>query len=294
MKKSYPNYLYQDDGVRIFYSTNFKPSEKNNDKPLIVFNYGLVCSNDQWSKQLPFFDKQGYNILIHNYRGHFNSTGIDDLDSITLKNIRDDLHGILKKINAKKIVLVGHSMGVNVCVDYTQKYPKDVIGLVLISGSVMPPTKVMFDTNIMSHVMPILKTVRETFPEVVDFLWKTGGFNPIIQKSMHMGGFNSKTVSKEFVSIYINRISRLRPELFLKLFQEMVDHDIMPFLKKITIPSLVVIGDDDKVIPHYIQKIIYDELPNSQLYTVEDGSHVPQADFPEYVNQRIELFINEL
>ena len=73
----------------------------------------------------------------------------------------------------------------------------------------------------------------------------------------------------------------------------MHDHDIINELETIKTPTLVIGGDKDKIIPNYLQQILTKNLPNSKLYIVKDGSHVPQADFPDLINLRIHQFIKK-
>ena len=64
-------------------------------------------------------------------------------------------------------------------------------------------------------------------------------------------------------------------------------------LELIKTPCLVMTGDKDQVIPSYLQRILTQNLPVSEYYIVKDGSHVPQADFPDTVNERMMIFIEE-
>ena len=70
-------------------------------------------------------------------------------------------------------------------------------------------------------------------------------------------------------------------------------HKIVNHLGEIKIPSLVMGGDLDSVIPYFLQQTLYHQLPNAEIYLIKDGSHVPQVDFPESVNERILLWIKQ-
>ena len=78
------------DNEKIFYSLNFEPSSIP-DAPTIIFNYGLVCSNHHWSLQVEHFHKLGFNIITHDYRGHYESSGIDNIKDITFQRISEDI-----------------------------------------------------------------------------------------------------------------------------------------------------------------------------------------------------------
>jgi pimeloyl-ACP methyl ester carboxylesterase len=92
----------------------------------------------------------------------------------------------------------------------------------------------------------------------------------------------------------MKKISELPENLFFHLLKLMHDHDVINHLEEIQSPTLVIGGDKDKIIPNYLQKILTNYLKNSQLYIVKDGSHVPQADFPDLINERIERFTKKL
>ncbi|ATH06529.1 hypothetical protein BIY24_00790 [Halobacteriovorax marinus] len=291
MKNEYPDYFYSEDGTRIFYLTNFKKEELSEDEVVIVFNYGLVCNRKHFSPQEEYFDNLGYKILIHDYRAHYSSSGQDQIESCTFKNITKDLKGILTLLDIKNPIMIGHSMGVNVTLEYCKNYPQDVYKAVVISGTVLPPQDIMFDSNIVDVASPFIKSFAKDNPKVFEFIWKNSYKNPIARKIVLDGGFNTKKVEDSFVQIYMKKISELPKDIFFHLLDQMKEHDIISSLENINTPTLIIGGDSDKVIPNYLQRILHQYLPSSKLYILKDGSHVPQIDFPELTNKRIETFI---
>lgn len=285
-------YIPSFDEKKLFFQTSFDLN--NLPKKVIMLNYGLVCSNHHWSKQIDYFINKGFGLILHDYRGHFNSSGIDDIPSITFKNIAHDMKSILDYTQvSSNVFMLGHSMGVNTTLEFARHFPNYIKGMVLIGGTVLPVTEVMFDSNVMDMVLPYLKMLVNKYPKESSFIWKTSGMNPLVQKIIMSGGFNEAKVSKEFIQIYLNRIGQLKPELFFQLFDQMVVHDVITVLEKMTTNTLVIAGEKDKVIPYSVQEIIHQKIKNSQMYMVKDGSHVPQVDFPDQINDRINLFIEE-
>tara|TARA_Y100000780_G_scaffold232593_1_gene268292 strand:- start:159670 stop:160557 length:888 start_codon:yes stop_codon:yes gene_type:complete len=287
------NYFKTTDGEQIFYSTNFSSRELTSDDTVLMFNYGLVCSNHHWSKQLSFFDEKGYKILIHDYRGHYQSTGKSQLENITFKNIASDMKELCDYLGIQSTVQIGHSMGVNVALEFARRWPELTKKVVVISGTAIPVYNIMFDTNLTEQVTPALIKGLSKFPTIFKSAWKYGGWNPIVKKLVHHGGFNVDTVPEEFIEIYLNRLGVLGPELFFQLIEQMNKHDILSYLPQIESETLVIGGDQDKVIPNYLQKLLVKELPNAKLYLVRKGSHVPQVDFPSFINERIDLFLTQ-
>jgi non-heme chloroperoxidase len=291
MKNVYTNYYRTQDGERIFYSTNFEVTDEFHDQ-VLVFNYGLVCSNHHWTPQIEYFDSIGKKILLHDYRGHFHSSGIGKLEAITFSNITSDIYGLITKLKMRNVVMLGHSMGVNIALEFAKRFPELVNKLILISGNVVPVYSIMFNSNVVEQLKPLIIKLFNKHPDAFSTFWKFSGWNPIVRKIIHIGGFNIDQVSEEFIEIYLNKIGQLGPDLFFQLIDEMNKHNILASLNNIKTQSLIIGGDNDKVIPNYLQRLLFNNLPNAQIYLLKNGSHVPQVDFPNYTNERIEFFIN--
>lgn len=289
--KNDANFYKTDDNEQIFFNRNF--IEVDPTKPVLVFNYGLVCSNHHWKFQTEFFDRIGYQILIHDYRGHFQSTGSATIEKLTFTQMSKDVYDLCAFLKIKKAVMLGHSMGVNICLQVAKDYPDFVSSMVLISGTFMPVKDVMFDSNLMEFIMPLAIAGKQKFPQAFDKIWASGGMNPVVRKLIHMAGFNDKKVSKEFVEIYLNRVGQLGLDVFLQLFKEMENQNITSNLDRMQIPTLIIGGHNDGVIPNHLQRTLATLLPQSETYFVKEGSHVPQADYPDMINERVQLFIDQ-
>ena len=290
-KNNHPGFFHTKSGIRIFYNINFTLKEKKNNLPLLIFNYGFLCSNAHFKYQIPFFEKKGWPILIHDYRGHFSSSGIENIDSCDFKNINDDLTELVLFIGLKKNIMIGHSMGVNITLEFALRSPELIHKMILISGTILPPQDIMFSSGIMGSLIPYIKKFKKNYPYLHKKGWENAFMMPLLRKIIHYGGFNTKKVSEEFIHLYMKRIGELHPELFFKLMNEMQGHDIVNHLQEIHTPALIIGGDKDMIVPDYLQRILQKHLKNTEIYIVKDGSHVPQVDFPDSVNQRIMLFI---
>ena len=282
------HYIITDDNVKIYYCKNFDNVEES--ESVLVFNYGLICSNYHWKYQIPYFAKK-YKILMHDYRGHFNSSSNENITDVTFENIANDLKQVLDHAKVNKGIFLGHSMGVNVVLEYAKRNLSSVAGIIVISGTIFPVTNVMFDSNVSEIVAPILKVLMDKYPNISNTFWGNLKFIPLVPQIIKQGGFNVKECPDEFIQIYLSKISQLPYEMFFQLFDQLGTHDIATYLEEMNVPALVMGGDQDKSIPNYMQDILYDKLPQAQLYIIKDGSHVPQVDFPDMVNNRIDFFL---
>lgn len=290
-KNNDANFFKTSDNEQIFFVKNF--TEFNPKKPILVFNYGLVCSNHHWKFQTEFFDHKGYQILIHDYRGHFQSTGANDVKKITFPQMAKDVADLCEFLGIQKAIMLGHSMGVNICLQLAKDYPALVSHMVLISGTFINVKDVMFDSNLMEFIAPVASLGLEKYPDIFKRVWSTSGMNPLIREIIHTTGFNRGKVSKEFIEIYLNRVGQLGADVFFQLFNEMTKQNITGSLEQMKMPTLVMGGHNDNVIPNHVQHTLASLLPNSETYFLKGGSHVPQADYPHMVNERIELFIEQ-
>jgi non-heme chloroperoxidase len=290
-KQNDANFYKTPDNEQIFFVKNF--NQVDHSRPVLVLNYGLVCSSLHWKFQVDYLDSQGYQVLLHDYRGHFQSTGEQNLEKITFKQMAEDINNLCQFLGIQKAVMLGHSMGVNVCLQLAKDFPNLVSGLVLISGTFLPVKDVMFDSNLMEFISPWVISAVDKYPNVVKKIWSTMGMNPLVKEIIHGTGFNKKKVSREFIEIYLNRLGQLGPHLFLQLFSEMTKQNIIVSLDRIQVPTLVMGGHLDNVIPNHLQRTLSSIIPHAESYFLKEGSHVPQADFPEMVNERIDLFIKQ-
>lgn len=284
------NFFKTPDNQQIFYLRNVK--EFDNSKPILIFNYGLVCSNHHWIYQVKAFNDLGYQILLHDYRGHFQST-MGSIEEVTFNQFASDIFLLCEHLNIKKGIFLGHSMGVNVCLQIAKNHPELVAGLVLISGTYLPVKDIMFDTNLMEYIMIVATLFHQYYPDTLKKIWSTGGLNPLIREIIHTAGFNKKKVPREFIEIYLNRMGQLGVEIFFKLIDQMSKQNITTALSQMHIPTLIVGGIKDGVIPNHLQRSLANIMPDAETYYLRTGSHVPQADFPELINERIDLFFKQ-
>lgn len=290
-KNNDANFFKTSDNEQIFFLKNFTTIDPT--RPILVFNYGLVCSNHHWKFQTEYFDNRNYQILIHDYRGHFQSTGSHDVKKITFPQMARDVADLCEYLKIPKAIMLGHSMGVNICLQLAKDFPDLVSGMVLISGTFINVKDVMFDTNLMEFIAPIAALGLEKYPDIFKKIWSSGGMNPLVREIIHFSGFNRQKVSKEFIEIYLNRVGQLGAEVFFQLFNEMTKQNITGSLEKMNVPALVMGGHKDNVIPNHLQRTLASLLPKAETYFLKDGSHVPQADYPDLVNERIDLFIQQ-
>ncbi len=293
MKALKKRFFFQiNEKIKIATITNFTRKSFNPNKPLYFFNYGIVSNNDLWKEQLDFLYQQKIQFLAHDYRGHHQSSN-KDIKGVTFADIIHDINFIIDSLNAKKVIMVGHSMGVSITLNYTLKYLRKIHGLILISGTLLPPKKIVLDSKITEFVNPILQFACDYFPEKLNKLWKHSHLNPIIVSLAHKFGFNPKVIQEERVKKYLKNVGRISPAIFLSLLNEMEKQKILKRVHKIECPTLIIGGEKDIIIPNYLQNVLHRHIKHSELYIVKNAGHAPQSEYPDNVNTRIATFIRK-
>lgn len=279
-------YVKSFDGTRLFYSIEGKG------KPL-VFCYGLICSSLHWTYQIEHFQKN-HKAIWFDYRGHQNSEVPRNLSSITLENIARDLGTVLDELNIPDAVLLGHSMGVNVVMEFYRQQPKRVAGMVLANGTAQRPLETLFRHNFLQAGFQVLRKLHEKSPELVSLLWKSQKGNPFARTLVSLGGFNPHLTPQADIELYIDQVAETDPSILIQLIQNYSAYDATAWLHTVQVPTLILAGEMDRLIPLEQQELMHQLIPNSQLEVIRHGSHCPQMDLPDLVNLKIEKFLAEI
>ena len=277
-------YVKSFDGTKLFYSSEGKG------KPL-VFCYGLVCSSLHWTYQIDYFQNT-HQAIWFDYRGHQNSEIPRDLGSLTLETMARDLAIVLDELNIQDAVLLGHSMGVNVVLEFYRQNPQRVAGMVLANGTAQRPLDTAFNHNSLSVGFKILKKLYEQSPSLFSFFWKLQKGNPIARTLVSLGGFNPHLTPQADIELYISQVAHMDPAILLTLMEQYQAYDATSWLHTVQTPTLIIAGENDHLIPLEQQELMHQLIPGSRLEVIKHGSHCPQMDLPELVNFKIEKFLN--
>ncbi|MCM2279648.1 MAG: alpha/beta hydrolase [Oligoflexia bacterium] len=279
-------YVKSFDDTKLFYSLE-------GSGPPLVFCYGLVCSSLHWTYQVDHF-RSGYQAVWFDYRGHHNSETPKDLKSLTLQNMARDLGILLDELGIREAVFLGHSMGVNTVLEFYRQQPGRVKGMILANGTAKPPLETLFRNNAFQAGFKLLKKLHEKSPELVQLFWKLQKGNPIARSIVALGGFNPHLTAPEDIELYVDQVADMDPSILIHLIENYDAYDATAWLHTIAIPTLILAGEQDNVIPLEQQELLHQLIPASRLEVIRHGSHCPQMDLPELVNLKIETFLKEV
>lgn len=278
------------DGTSIYYE------ERGEGRPIILC-YGLACLMNHWTHQVRYFS-QNYRVITFDYRGHHSSGVPVDRSQLSVDALVKDVKGLVDHLGLSQASFWGHSYGVQLLLRYYDLYPETVKNFVFINGFAKNPIQGMFGSvmgpEAITKVFRAFQEAYKVAPGALSSAWRAAVLNPIsIPLAALAGGFNLSLTRIKDIEVYARGVASLDIEIFMKLFEEMMDYDGTAVLEKIKVPTLIVSGSKDGVTPPSHQVAMQKKIKGSELLRVPYGSHCTQLDLPEFVNLRVEKFLNQ-
>jgi len=248
------------DGTEIFYK-DWGPK----DAQPIMFHHGWPLSSDDWDTQMLFFLANGYRVVAHDRRGHGRSSQTDighDMDHYAA-----DASAVVEHLDLQNAVHIGHSTGGGQVARYVAKYGQPqgrVAKAVLVSA--VPPLMVRTESNPGGTPIEVFDDFRKAL--AAD---RAGFFLDVASGPFY--GFN-RTGAKVSEAIVRNwwrqgmMGSALAHYEGIKAFSET---DQAGDLKAITVPTLVLQGDDDQVVPYKNAALLQAELLQNATLKIYPG-----------------------
>jgi pimeloyl-ACP methyl ester carboxylesterase len=173
--------------------------------------------------------------------------------------------------------------------------PQYFDNLVFINGFASNPISGMFGNDLAGQTFRYVKSGFDLAPETLSYIWQKAVNNPLsVQVLAMLGGFNLNLTHLKDIEIYLKGVASMDLHAFLKLFQNMMDYDARPVFDRIDVPTLIIGGKKDSVTPQKYQEEMNLKIKKSQFMMVPYGSHCTQLDMPDFVNLRIEKFLDSV
>lgn len=280
-------YFHSFDGTRLYYET------RGTGKPL-VFVYGIACLINHWHPQLSHFS-ESYKTIICDFRGHHFSDIPKDKKNLCIDALALDVIALCDHLGIKDAVFLGHSFGNPVVLQAYLKRPDLFAGAVYVSSFFSSPFAHLVPPEQTAEVFNYVKKLYNVAPSLVTMAWKFGVTNPLsVFLSALTGGFNIEKTSRKDIEIYAQGVANIDVRVFVTLFEELMTHTSFDDIPKFTPPALVIAGARDSLTPLSTQQSIANSFPQGEMFSMEEGSHCVQLDFPSEVNERIEEFLKKL
>jgi pimeloyl-ACP methyl ester carboxylesterase len=234
--------------------------------------------------------------MIHwTYRGHGQSPAPADLDNLGIEENAEDLLAVMDHAGVKrKAVLLGHSMGVQVILEFYHRHPERVLALIPITGSYGKAIDHVHDTGVMRQLFPLIKLLTLRFKEPLFKVTRELIASELAFWYARKFEINEKLIKREDFFPYLEHLANMDPEIFIRTLEGASRHTAEPYLSEIKVPTLIVAGEADRFTPYWISQRMHAMIPGSQLLTLPMGSHTGAIEQPDLTNLRIERFLADL
>ncbi len=228
--------------------------------PPLVFLHAFAGSGEHWRAQLDHFRKSRRAIAI-DFRNHGRSGRTELLDDLTVDRLADDVAAVANRLGLYDFVLVGHSLGGTVAIDYAAGHPDRVAGLLTIGAPGKVPD---------NDATQILASLMADYDGATAACWRKllAGSTPGTQARVTAG---MKTMPKD---------------AGFALIKVLFDFDPVPGMILYPGPKLAVVAGDEEP-PHDLHRFV----PGLPFARVFGTSHWAQMDKPDEINAIIEAFV---
>lgn len=228
----------------------------------IVFSHGWPLSSDDWDAQMLFFDQHGYRVIAHDRRGHGRST--QTWDGNDMDTYADDLAQLTEKLDLRDAIHVGHSTGGGEVARYIGRHGSKRVAKAVLIGAV-PPIMLKTASNPGGLPMEVFDSIRAGVANNRPQFYK--------DITLPFYGYNRPGAK---VSEGIRERWWLQGMMggvkahydCIKAFSET---DFTEDLKKIDVPTLILHGDDDQIVPIADSALLSAKLVKNSTLKVYPG-----------------------
>ena len=208
----------------------------------IVFSHGWPLSADDWDTQMLFFLKHGYRVIAHDRRGHGRSS--QTADGHDMNHYADDLAALTEHLNLKDAIHVGHSTGGGEVVRYLGRHGESKVAKAAILSAVPP---LMVKTAANPNGLP-----KQVFDDLQAQLAasRTKFYYDLASGPFY--GYNrpGAKISEAVIRNWWRQGMMGGAKAHYDGIVAFSQTDFTEDLKKITVPVLVMHGDDDQIVPY--------------------------------------------
>ncbi|WP_411032802.1 alpha/beta fold hydrolase [Shinella sp. BYT-45] len=269
------------DGTNIF----FKDWGPKDAQP-IVFHHGWPLSADDWDAQMLFFLAEGFRVVAHDRRGHGRSSQVSE--GHDMDHYAADASAVVEHLDLKNAVHVGHSTGGGQVARYVAKYGQPqgrVAKAVLVSA--VPPLMVKTGDNPGGTPIDVFDGFRASLAANRAQFYLDVPSGPFY-------GYNrpGAEVSQGIIQNWWRQGMMGSAKAHYEGIKAFSETDQTEDLKAITVPTLVLQGDDDQVVPYENAAILQDKLlANSTLKIYPGFSHGMHTVNADVINADLLAFI---
>lgn len=252
--------------------------------PVVVFSHGWPLNADSWESQMQFLAEKGMRVIAHDRRGHGRSG--QPWAGNNIDQYADDLDAVLRHLDVKRVTLVGFSTGGGEVARYIGRHGTGRVAKAVLVGAITP---IMGQTPTNPNGVPtaVFDSLRKASLDNRAQLYKDIAVGPFF-------GFNrpgAKASAGLVDSFYVQGM-----QASSKATYDCIDaffySDFRDDLKKFDVPTLVIHGADDQIVPiETTGRATARLVKNARLIEYADGPHGITDTHKDRLNQDLLAFV---
>jgi len=247
---------------------------------------------------LPELDRLAdrYRLIYYDQRGRGRSAAHVQPEDVTLASDLDDLDKVRQYLHLDKVVLLGHSWGTVLALEYALRYPQNVSRLILMNPAPASADDYKQLRSDWLEKRPADMEQRKAIsatpayqqgdPAAVTAYYRIH-FKPAFAHPEIYEKFMTR-LSASFTTEGVIKARAVEARLMIETWSK-PDYNLFPRLKTVTVPALVISGDHE-FIPAQSAEHIAHSLPNARLVTLKDCGHFTYMECPTAVRKNIDAF----
>ena len=266
------HFLELPDGTRMHY-LEAGPS----DAPTLLLVHGSFDSSFTWERVMPALAAD-FHVIAPDLPAH-GLTGTTPVDAYAMSDMVNAVHRLVGALGLSRFRLVGSSMGGLTAWLYTLAHPEQVERLVLIDSAGYPND----NAPLVNH---------EPGP-VMRWLYRNGNPTVLVRRGFDRAVADPAAVSDAYVVRSVDFVRRAGSRDAQAKRNRLRNTEQQPTkrIAEIRVPTLVVWGDDDALLPVAAAHLFHAALPNSELKIYAGIGHMPQLEVPELLAADLRAFL---
>ena len=229
----------------------------------VIFSHGWPLNADAWDPQLVFLADKGYRVIAHDRRGHGRSSQTwagNDMDTYA-----DDLAKLISTLDLKEVTLVGHSTGGGEVARYLGRHGTSRVSKAVLIGAV-PPIMLKTDANPNGLPMSVFDGIRAGVTADRSQFYK--------DLAVPFFNFNrpDAKISQGIIDAFWLQGMMGSFKGQFDCIKQFSETDFTEDLKKIDVPTLILHGDDDQIVPIANSAMLSAKLVKKSTLRVYPGS----------------------